>query len=301
MNMESDDFFLFVSHVTEDRAAALQVVDELERRGVRCWIAPRNVRPGGTFDDDIADAIESCRAMLLIFSSQCNESEYIRREITVAGNANKLIIPFRIEDVEPKRGLSVRLANLHWIDAFVARERAIDEVVRSVQPSSAGSSPQASRPTASDEAKARWSPPPKAQPTSTFGLVALPWTPIETLQQARVLTLVGVNCFALIAFGIVALGATSWDLLLPVIFCICAVGTFFDWRIAPPVGLIFLLLVVAVGIAGASEGRIAAPVLLIALLIEMLLVLGAIAGIRGTLATARLLSAGEGQRQGGTA
>ena len=72
--MESDDFFLFVSHVTEDRIAASQIVDELERRGVRCWIAPRNVRPGGTFDDYIADAIESCRAMLLIFSSRCNES-----------------------------------------------------------------------------------------------------------------------------------------------------------------------------------------------------------------------------------
>src|SRR5882724_753113 len=185
MSMESDDFFLFVSHVTEDRAAASQVVEELERRGVRCWIAPRNVQPGKPFDDDIADAIESCRAMLLIFSSQCNESEYIRREITVAGNANKLIIPFRIENVEPKRGLSVRLANLHWIDAFVARERAIDEVVRSIQPSSAGSPPQASRPAASDEAKARWTPPPKPQPMST---VASPWTPVKKLQAARVLT-----------------------------------------------------------------------------------------------------------------
>jgi hypothetical protein len=150
--MESDDFFLFVSHVTEDRAAASQIVEELERRGVRCWIAPRNVQPGKPFDDDIADAIESCRAMLLIFSSQCNESEYIRREITVAGNANKLIIPFRIENVEPKRGLSVRLANLHWIDAFVARERAIDEVIRSVPASSADKPPHASRAAASGEA-----------------------------------------------------------------------------------------------------------------------------------------------------
>src|SRR5258705_4216341 len=162
--MESDDFFLFVSHVTEDRIAASQVVDELERRGVRCWIAPRDVRPGGTLDDASGDAIESCRAMLLIFSSRCNESEYIRREITVAGNMNKIIIPFRIEDVEPKRGLSVRLANLHWIDAFVARERAIDEVVRSVQPSASGSSPQASPPAASDAAKARLTRPSKAPP-----------------------------------------------------------------------------------------------------------------------------------------
>jgi hypothetical protein len=133
--MSADDFFLFVSHVSEDQRAAAQVVDELERRGVRCWIAPRDVRPGAAFDDEIADAIEQCRAMLLIFSNRCNDSEYIRREITVAGNANKVILPFRIEQVEPKRALSVRLANLHWIDGFIAREKAIDEVVRAVQPS----------------------------------------------------------------------------------------------------------------------------------------------------------------------
>ena len=127
--MSGSDLFLFVSHVSEDRAAALQVVGELERRGVRCWIAPRNVRAGKPFDDEIGDAIDACRAMLLIFSERCNDSDYIRREVTVAGEANKVVIPFRIENAQPKRGLRVRLADLHWIDAFVAREQAIDEAM----------------------------------------------------------------------------------------------------------------------------------------------------------------------------
>jgi len=127
--MSGSELFLFVSHVSEDRAAALQVVGELERRGVRCWIAPRNVRAGKPFDDEIGDAIDACRAMLLIFSERCNDSDYIRREVTVAGEANKVVIPFRIENAQPKRGLRVRLADLHWIDAFVAREQAIDEAM----------------------------------------------------------------------------------------------------------------------------------------------------------------------------
>ena len=307
--MESDDFFLFVSHVTEDRIAASQIVDELERRGVRCWIAPRNVRPGGTFDDDIADAIESCRAMLLIFSSRCNESEYIRREITVAGNMNKIIVPFRIENVEPKRGLSVRLANLHWIDAFVARERAIDEVVRSVQPSSAGSPPQASRPAANDEAKARWTPPPKAQPMST---VASPWTPVKKLQAARVLTLVGASWLALMALGAVACaavvalerrsdGQTELIFLFSVVAVLvggCAVGTYFNWRVASLVGFALVFVILAAGtLVAASHGAIAAPVVLIVLLVT----LPAIAGIVGTVATARLLQSGEAHGQRNTA
>jgi TIR domain len=302
--MESDDLFLFVSHVTEDRTAASQIVEELERRGVRCWIAPRNVQPGKPFDDDIADAIESCRAMLLIFSSQCNESEYIRREITVAGNSNKLIIPFRIENVEPKRGLSVRLANLHWIDAFVARERAIDDVVRSVHAPSAGTSPPPSQPVESDEARARWTAPPMAQPMST---VASPWTPVKKLQAARVLTLVGVSWLALMALGAVAcatvLGA-DWKegviffSVVVVLFGGCAVGTYFNWRVASLVGFALAFVVLAAGaLLAASRGEIAAPVVLIVLLFS----LPAIAGVVGTFATAGLLQHGEAQGQRSTA
>ncbi len=125
------DPFLFVSHVSEDRGSAAEVVSELERRGIQCWIAPRDVRPGKPYDDEIAAAIDACAAMLLIFSERCNESEYIRREITVAGEARKLVIPFRIEEAQPKRGLRIRLADLHWIDGFIAREQAIDAVIKS--------------------------------------------------------------------------------------------------------------------------------------------------------------------------
>lgn len=130
--MAGQDSFLFVSHVAEDRSAAMEIVAELERRGQRCWIAPRDVQPGKPFDDEIADALEGSLAMLLIFSERCNDSEYIRREITVAGESKKPVIPFRIEDVQPRRGLRVRLSDLHWIDAFVSRERGIDEVVKTL-------------------------------------------------------------------------------------------------------------------------------------------------------------------------
>ena len=128
------DLLLFVSHVSEDRPVALEIVGELERRGVACWIAPRDVRPGKPFDDEIVKGIEACRAMLLIFSEHSNEHEYIRREITVAGESHKVIIPFRIENAQPRRGLRVRLSDLHWIDGFVSRERAIDQVIRAIDP-----------------------------------------------------------------------------------------------------------------------------------------------------------------------
>lgn len=109
---------IFISHISEDRSAAMSIVSELEEAGFRCWIAPRDMQPGRPFDDEIEAAIDGCAAMILIFSEMCNNSEYIRRELTVAGDARKHIIPIRIENTKPKRGLRMRLADLHWIDAF---------------------------------------------------------------------------------------------------------------------------------------------------------------------------------------
>jgi formylglycine-generating enzyme required for sulfatase activity len=126
----TSEIFLFVSHVSEDRTAAMEIVEELEQRGMPCWIAPRDVRAGRPFDDEIANAIESSRAMLLIFSEHCNTSEYIRREVTFAGESRKVVIPFRIENAQPKHGLRVRLSDLHWLDGFASREKALDELVR---------------------------------------------------------------------------------------------------------------------------------------------------------------------------
>ncbi len=125
--------FIFISHVAKDRPVALDIVGRLERHGLRCWIAPRNVRPGRPFDDEIVAAIETCQLLLLVFSDQCNDSDYIRREVTVAGEVRKLIIPFRIENAQPRKGLRVRLADLHWIDAFHDRNAAIDELILSLE------------------------------------------------------------------------------------------------------------------------------------------------------------------------
>src|SRR5204863_1497153 len=100
----SDDSGIFVSHVSEDRAIALEIVVALERHGIKCWIAPRDVKPG-RYDDDIVDAIDRCSTFLLVFSDKCNDSEYIGREVTVAGEAKKSILPVRIEDARPRRGI----------------------------------------------------------------------------------------------------------------------------------------------------------------------------------------------------
>jgi formylglycine-generating enzyme required for sulfatase activity len=197
--MASAEIFLFVSHVSEDRDAAMAIVEELERRGLNCWIAPRDVRPGRPFDDEIASAIESSRAMLLVFSEHCNASEYIRREVTFAGESHKVVIPFRIENVQPKHGLRVRLSDLHWLDGFASREKAIDELVRTFPEAENALAPERppsaiAQPSA-DEARAR-----RAEERRK--------PPLSQTRPSRTLSRPALAAAALIALA--AIGGAAW-------------------------------------------------------------------------------------------
>jgi hypothetical protein len=125
--------WLFVSHVDEDRAVAMDIVTELERRGLKCWIAPRDVIQSD-YAKALTEAIDACRAFLVIFSAKCNDSSFIRREVTVASNAGKTIIPLRIEDAPLRGGLRIWLEDVHWIKAFPVPVAAIGELERRLKP-----------------------------------------------------------------------------------------------------------------------------------------------------------------------
>ena len=126
--------YVFISHASENYERALQIVQQIEKRGISCWITPRNLAGGMAYDDEIALAITNSEAVLVIFSNLCNQSDYVRREVTFAGEKKKRIIPFRIEkDAMPEKGLGVRLLDLHWIDGCGAGAHAIDEAVRAVR------------------------------------------------------------------------------------------------------------------------------------------------------------------------
>jgi hypothetical protein len=123
---------VFVSHVTEDHEKALKIVALLEGDRLPCWIAPRDIQGGDSFEEEIVNAIDNCLAVLLIFSDRCNRSEYIKKEIMVAGESNKKVIPIRIENCQPRGALKLRLIDLQYIDAFSGMESAAIQIVRTI-------------------------------------------------------------------------------------------------------------------------------------------------------------------------
>ena len=108
---------LFISYSTQDKAIADRLVHELEGKGVRCWIAPRDVAYGADWQQSILDAIAAAKALVLVFSAGANTSSTVRKEVLAAVESNVLVIPFRVEDVRPQGALRFNLIDVHWLDA----------------------------------------------------------------------------------------------------------------------------------------------------------------------------------------
>jgi TIR domain len=112
------EFDAFISHSSHDKAAADAACALLESAGIRCWVAPRDIRPGEQYGAAIIEAIDRCRVMVLIFSTSANNSNQVHREIERAASKGVPIVPVRIEQVVPTRSMEYFLGAIHWLDAM---------------------------------------------------------------------------------------------------------------------------------------------------------------------------------------
>lgn len=111
---------LFISHSASDHEAASILCAALEARGMKCWIAPRDIPAGGDYAEAIIAAIEATDAMVVLFSERANGSQHIRREVERALNYNKRICPVTIDNAKLAGALDYFLATLQWTDATAA-------------------------------------------------------------------------------------------------------------------------------------------------------------------------------------
>ncbi len=184
---------IFISHTHQDKLVAQAVCAVLERNGIRCWIAPRDVIPGKDFADEISQAIKGCRAMVIVFSGHTNESRHVRSEITSAFGKGKILVPLRIEEIVPAEGLDHFLCNVHWLDAFsppldMHLQRLADTLLRLLpERHQAKTTSPAALPVLPRSAPAPSASRPEAEPINpaTTNTEARPASPVQSSQKVE--------------------------------------------------------------------------------------------------------------------
>jgi hypothetical protein len=196
-----DSGHIFLSYSTTDRLFAEDLLGRLEAKGVKVWIAPRDVRPGCDYSEELQDAIESSAAVVALISDDANRSRHVRAEIEIAFSRGKPLFPVRFEDIVPARGLALFLGLGHWTDLFGPHEVAnLDRLAAELSHRPTGTSlrPAPPRPPSPAPRPMPVAPPPRASATNRAMIVTI---------CLSLVVIAGVLVLALMRNGASATGA----------------------------------------------------------------------------------------------
>jgi hypothetical protein len=111
----------FISYSTKDQAFADRLYADLQNKGVRCWFAPNDLRPGESMSDQIDSAIRLYDKLILVLSSESAGSSWVQREVEKALSVEHethrtVLFPISLDD-------SILQMSTPWAEAL--RERFI--------------------------------------------------------------------------------------------------------------------------------------------------------------------------------
>src|SRR6202171_5827554 len=110
---------VFISYASQDAAVANAIVESLERHGITCWIAPRDVVPGSLYADEIVGAINDAKVVVLVLSEHAVASPHVGKEIERASSKRRRIIALRTDAAALTRSFEYFLSESQWIDVAV--------------------------------------------------------------------------------------------------------------------------------------------------------------------------------------
>lgn len=108
---------IFISHSSADAKAAANICELLERSGHPCFIAPRDIRSGREYAEELINGIDSSTAMILLMSENANHSPHVLREVERAVSKSIPILVYKLEEVTLTKSMEYFLMTHQWINA----------------------------------------------------------------------------------------------------------------------------------------------------------------------------------------
>jgi hypothetical protein len=107
---------IFISYSRLDREFVDQLIEELQRRGFDVWFDRKNISGGSDWRAAISQAIRSCRAFLLVLSTDSANSRKVVQELSLADQHGRQIIPIIYETCDIPPDMELQLSTPQRID-----------------------------------------------------------------------------------------------------------------------------------------------------------------------------------------
>lgn len=124
---------VFISYSTIDAANAETVRNVLEKNGLSCWMAPRDIPGGSNYTKEIPIAIRNCKVFVLILSKNAQSSHWVLKELDSAVNCGKVILPFMLEDCILNDEFNFLLTGAQRYAAYQKKAEAMETLIRRIR------------------------------------------------------------------------------------------------------------------------------------------------------------------------
>ena len=124
---------VFISYGSADRGRIQDLVSRLRQAGVTVWIDEAGIEGAAMWSEEIVGAINHCKVLILAISSNSTKSKNVVRELALASEEEKTILPVFIEPTEIPESMKYQLAGIQRVEYFAGNEEeAIGSVLRAL-------------------------------------------------------------------------------------------------------------------------------------------------------------------------
>jgi len=108
-------------------------VDKLRERGINIWIDQEGIHGAKLWSQEIVNAIESSKVFILFASAKAFHSKNVTKELALASESDKHILPIFIEDAEIPAAMKYQLAGIqHLVHEEGQTEQTADNILRTL-------------------------------------------------------------------------------------------------------------------------------------------------------------------------
>lgn len=107
---------IFISHSTKDNDKTDQIADILKKAGFDVWVDFESIRDGTRWVKEIETGINTCDAVVVVWSKSAQESEWVEKECLYALDSKKPMFIALIEKVR----LRLYVINIQYTDCTIS-------------------------------------------------------------------------------------------------------------------------------------------------------------------------------------
>ncbi len=115
---------VFISYASQDRERILDLVNRLDTAGVSVWIDQMSIEGATMWSQEIVAAIRNCKVLILAISENSADSENVVKEVALASEGRKRILPVYLESAEIPESMAYQLAGIQRVEFFEGDEES---------------------------------------------------------------------------------------------------------------------------------------------------------------------------------